>query len=222
MPTNQPDTNTNVRKRRKQKRSIIDCDIHHSTGIQILKPYLPRAYQDLVGLYGPALPSGMHFNGGLGGRMVDAYPDNGGPAGSDLAFMQKHHLDPSHVEYGILTGESYAMHSTINYDYAAALCCAVNDYTIEHWLSQDSRLRGSVFIPKQEPRLSAKEIDRVGGRNDMVQVIVSNGASLPYGNRYYDPIYEACERHNLPFTIHVGMEGEGINSPPTGAGFVTH
>ncbi|TBL74531.1 amidohydrolase family protein [Paenibacillus thalictri] len=208
--------------RPKLKRSIIDCDIHHYTGMDVIRPYLAREYRELVETYGNALPGGMHFNGGVGGRMVDSFPPEGGPAGSSLSYMQRHHLDPNHVEYGILTGEGSGMHNTINHDYAAALCSAVNDYTIEHWLSQDSRLKGSVMIPKQDPLLSAKEIDRVGGRSDFAQVLVSNGAIFPYGNRYYYPIYEACVRHNLPFTIHVGNEGSGVNGPPTGAGHVTH
>ena len=79
-----------------------------------------------------------------------------------------------------------------------------------------------MLIPKQDPQLAAREIDRVGGRGDMVQVLVCNGAMFPYGNRYYYPIYEACVRHNLPFTIHVGGEGSGMNPPTTGAGYVTN
>lgn len=222
MQTSNTNTQIPADKRPKLKRSIIDCDIHQGTGLDAIKPYLPRAYQELVKQYGPALPGGMHFNGGVGGRMADAYPEGGGNAGSDLELMQKQHLDRYNVEYGILTGEGYAVHAIPNYDYAAAMCRAINEYTIEHWLSRDSRLRGSVFISKQAPSLAAQEIDRVGGRSDMVQVIVSSGSSIPYGNRHYDPIYEACVRHNLPFTIHVGLEGEGINSPHTGAGYVTH
>ncbi|MDI4648425.1 amidohydrolase family protein [Cohnella hashimotonis] len=222
MQTSQAETPAPADKKSKAKRPIIDCDIHQISGLEEIKPYLPRHYRELVEAYGPAYPGGMHFNGGVGGRMADAYPEEGGRAGSDLALMQRQHLDRYNVAYGILTGEGYGIQATINYDYAAATCSAINDYTIEHWLSRDSRLRGSVMIPKQEPRLAAKEIDRVGGRADMVQVIVCNGATLPYGNRYYDPIYEACVRHNLPFTIHVGLEGEGINSPPTGAGYVTN
>jgi predicted TIM-barrel fold metal-dependent hydrolase len=209
-------------KRSKRKRSIIDCDIHHYTGMDVIMPYIPRAYREFVDAYGACLPNVMHFNGGVGGRMVDSFPEGGGAAGSDIQLIRDQHLDPFNIEYGILTGEGSFMQTTINYDYAAAICTAANDYTIEHWLSQDSRLRGSVMIPKQEPNLSAKEIDRIGGRSDIAQVIVSNGAFLPYGNRFYDPIYEACVRHNLPFTIHVGMEGVGINSPMTGAGYVTH
>ncbi|MDF2726034.1 MAG: amidohydrolase [Paenibacillus sp.] len=49
-----------------------------------------------------------------------------------------------------------------------------------------------------------------------------NGAQKPYGHRSYYPIYEACVRNNLPFAIHVSMEGIGINPPPTGAGYVSH
>src|SRR5690606_15608790 len=86
----------------------------------------------------------------------------------------------------------------------------------------DKRLKGSIFVAKQAPELAAQEIDRLAGSGAWAQVIVSNGTHVPYGNRYYDPIYEACERHGLPLMIHAGMEGAGINSPTTGAGFVTH
>jgi predicted TIM-barrel fold metal-dependent hydrolase len=188
----------------------------------VIKPYFPREYRELIETYGSAMPGGMHFNGGFKGRMGDSFPPGGGPAGSDLDYMREHHLDPHNVAYGILTGESLGAQATINFDYAAAYCRAVNDYTIEHWLSQDSRLKGSILIPKQDPEQAAKEIDSIGGRDDIVQVLVQNGAMFPYGNRYYYPIYEACVRHNLPFTIHVSGEGAGINAPATGAGYVTH
>jgi predicted TIM-barrel fold metal-dependent hydrolase len=213
---------TGATVRPKLKQSIIDCDIHHSTGMNVIKPYFPRQYRELIETYGSAMPGGMHFNGGDRGRMADSFPPGGGPAGSDLQFMREHHLDPYNVEYAILTGSGMGMQGTSNYDYAAAYCTAVNEYTIEHWLANDSRLRGSVVIPKQDPQLAAQEIDRIGGRPDIAQVLVQNGARYPYGNRFYYPIYEACVRHNLPFTIHVGDEGTGINAPTTGAGYVTH
>src|SRR5690625_5287758 len=102
--------------RPKLKKSIIDCDIHHYFGMDVLKPYLPRVYREMIETYGEALPRDMHFNGGVGGRMVDSLPSDGSPAGSDLNYMREHHLDPHHVEYGILTGEHYRMQATMNYD----------------------------------------------------------------------------------------------------------
>ncbi|CAG7622321.1 hypothetical protein PAESOLCIP111_02414 [Paenibacillus solanacearum] len=222
MQTTEDSTKQVTVQRPKVKRPIIDCDIHQFTGLNVIKPYLPREYRELVETYGSAMPGSMHFNGGVGGRMVDSFPPEGGPAGSSLEYMQKHLLDPYNIKYGILTGESLGVQSTINFDYAAAYCSAVNDYTLEHWLAGDKRLRGSILIPKQDPAAAAKEIDRIGSRPEIVQVLVQNGAIFPYGNRYYYPIYEACVRHNLPLTIHVSGEGAGMNVPATGAGHVTH
>lgn len=207
--------------KRKLKRSIIDCDIHNYTGHDVIRPYLPREFRDSPPAQTPQ-GGGQHFNGGVGGRMVDSFPPEGGPAGSSLAYMQKHHLDPYRVEYGILTGESMHIMVMNRYDYASALSTATNEYVLEHWCARDSRLKASIIIAKQVPELAAKEIDRIGGRPETAQVLVCSGARLPYGNRFYDPIYAACVRHNLPFTIHIGAEGSGINSPTTNTGFVAH
>ncbi|MDF2714512.1 MAG: amidohydrolase [Paenibacillus sp.] len=195
---NQPEVN----------RAIIDCDIHHSTGTKVIKPYLTAALADLLSAYGANLPSGT---------------PSGGPARSvkDLTTLQEKHLNPNHITCGILTGESYGMQGVGNSHYAAAICSAINDYTKEHWLDQDNRLKGSIFVTKQAPQLAVKEIDRLAGSGRWAQVIFSSGAHLPYGNSFYSPIYEACVRHNLPVMIHAGMEGSGINSPTTGAGYVT-
>ncbi|WP_284645065.1 amidohydrolase family protein [Paenibacillus silviterrae] len=206
--------------RPKVKKSIIDCDVHHYTGLDVTKEYLPKRWLESPPSTVPQ-GGGHHFNGGVGGRMADSFPPEGGPAGSSLEYMQEHHLDPHHVEYAILTGEGGGA-NRLQYDYEAAICSATNDYTLEHWLSRDKRLKGSVYITKHEPNVAAQEIDRIGSHPDMVQVLVHNGARLPYGNRFYDPIYQACERHNLPFTIHVGAEGGGVNSTTTGAGDVSY
>lgn len=206
--------------RPKVKKSIIDCDVHHYTGLDVTKAYLPRQFRESPPSIVPQ-GGGHHFNGGVGGRMTDSFPPEGGPAGSSLAYMQQHHLDPHHVEYAILSGEGGGS-NRLQYEYEAAICSATNDYTIDHWIARDKRLKGSVYVTKHEPNLAAQEIDRIGGHPDMVQVLVHNGARLPYGNRFYDPIYKACERHQLPFTIHVGAEGAGVNSTVTNAGTVSH
>ena len=44
---------------------------------------------------------------------------------------------------------------------------------------------------------------------------MDSGARFPFGQRYYHPIYEACERHGLPIAMHPGTEGMGINHQPT-------
>jgi predicted TIM-barrel fold metal-dependent hydrolase len=207
----------------KSKKSIIDCDIHHNVpGIQSIFPYLPRNYRDQITQWDMQLPTFPMMNGGLHGRRVDSFPEGGGPAGSDLAFMQKQYLDPAGVRYGILTGEFSWNTTTPDFNYAAALCSAYNDWTIEHWVDKDERLKGSIVIPIQDPVLAVKEIRRLGNHAGMVQVLVPGGARMPYGQRHYHPIFEACVEYGLPFTIHVGMEGVGINGSPTGVGYPSY
>ncbi|WP_163140409.1 amidohydrolase family protein [Bacillus sp. 22-7] len=209
--------------KQKTKRTIIDCDIHNYTSLDDIKKYLPRVYREQIDLWGWRLPGSLYLNGGTNvGQRVDSIPPDGGFPGSNLDFMRSQYLDPFNVEYGILTGSDYSCQASPDVDYAAAISSAINEYTLEQWVAKDSRLKGSVFIPKQDPALSAKEIHRVGSHPDMVQVIVASGAEKPYGNRYYHPIYEACVENNLPFTIHVLMEGVGMNPPTTGAGYVSY
>lgn len=202
---------------------IIDCDIHHNVReTKDLYPYLPRHYKEQIEAWGLQLPDFPQMNGGVRGRMNNTFPESGGNAGSDLALMQRQHLDPYHVDYGILTGEFGQLTTSPAVDYAAALASAYNDYTIEHFVEKDKRLKGSIVIPMQEPQLAVKEIRRLGRHPGMVQVLANGGSRMPYGNRYFHPIYEACVEHDLPFAIHVGFEGWGINSEPTGVGYPSY
>ncbi|MFC4779280.1 amidohydrolase family protein [Paenibacillus sp. GCM10023252] len=202
-----------------KSRRIIDCDIHHQIrSTDDLLPYLSSHYRSQVETWGLQLPALPTLNGGVGGRRVDSFPPSGNPPASEVPFTVEQLFEPFNVEYGILTGEFQPVTTTPDANYAAALCAAYNDYTIEHWLEKDSRMKGSIMLPIQNPLLAAKEIERVGSHKDMVQAIAPSGARALYGQRVYDPIYEACERYGLPFTIHIGMEGFGINPSPTGAG----
>jgi predicted TIM-barrel fold metal-dependent hydrolase len=206
------------------KRSIIDTDIHAGVPRDEMLKYMPRVYREQVANFGWRLPTqgGMFLNGGTNASMQDEVHVDDGTEDSYLKFMRGRHLDKYNIEYGIMTGGGYEVHAATDTDFAAACCSAHNDYYIERYVEREKRLKGSILIPKQDPLLAVKEIDRLGGHPGMMQVVVSNGAQKPYGQRFYHPIYEACVRHNLPFTIHVSMEGLGINYPPTGAGHVTN
>ncbi|MCY9698172.1 amidohydrolase family protein [Paenibacillus alginolyticus] len=202
----------------------IDCDVHHNVpDIEAIFPYLPRKYKEQVEIFGIGIPMQISsLNGGVNGRRADSYPSNGKLPGTNLPLMASQHLDPFNIEYGILTGEFQWATVTPDTYYSAALCSALNDYTIEHWLEKDARLRGSIYVPIHDPVAAVKEIERLGSHPLMVQVLAPAGTKMPYGQKFYHPIYEACERHNLPFTIHVGSEGHGINPSPTGVGYPSY
>lgn len=69
-------------------------------------------------------------------------------------------------------------------------------------------------------RKAVAEIERWATHPAMVQVIVPGGAPMPYGNRIYEPIWEAAAAAaDLPVCARFGAEGSGIAAPPTGAGY---
>ena len=106
--------------------------------------------------------------------------------------MEKH-LDLYDIDLAILTGGPYftAVHPDV--DYAAAYCRAFNDATLEHWVSKDKRFRASIQIAPQDPELAVAEINRLADNPKIAQVLMPAGARLPFGNRFYHPIYAAAE-----------------------------
>ena len=204
---------------------LIDCDMHQvMPDEQCLFPYLPKHYVEYIKDFGTMMPN-MPYTGipGRGARhdLWANAPEGVNPAASPQVAIEKH-LDVYGVDIGVLTGGPYAAGVHPDPDYAMAYCRAYNDWTAEHWLSTDPRFRGSIHIAPQDPRLAVQEIDRRAGDKRFLQVLMAAGASLPFGNRHYHPIYEACERHGLPMACHFGGEGTGIAGPPTPAGFPTY
>ena len=59
----------------------------------------------------------------------------------------------------------------------------------------------------------------------MIQALASSCSTLPYGDPFYHPIYEACADAGIPFAVHVGGNG-GINTAPHANGapryFIEH
>jgi predicted TIM-barrel fold metal-dependent hydrolase len=200
--------------------TIIDCDVHQRLpNVKVLFPYLSRARQRDIEAFGLRLPAGGYLNGGDRGYRHDAWPEGGAMVGSDLDLMRAQLLDAYPIEYAILLGQELRpLGSLPDVDYAADLARAYNDWMIEHWLERDGRLKGLLLIPSQMPALAAQEIHRLARHPDVVGVLVANGARAPYGQRFYDPIFEACAEHGLPFVLHTGSEGGGINGDPTPVG----
>jgi predicted TIM-barrel fold metal-dependent hydrolase len=223
---------TEVQRRRSNGRTrlaVVDTDVHH--GIRDKKdllPYLPHVYRERFADYGLGGGGGVYANnGGQNGKRVDAIgPDD--PATSGTATVNPERcvsqlLDGVGIDTAILTGvTAYPASWVTDQDYASAVCRAFNEFTLEHWLSVDSRFRYAIAISHQDPVGAAKEIDRIGDDPRVVGVLMPCGAPRPFGNRFYHPIYEACERHGLTVCLHFSGEGAGINGPPTSAGFASY
>lgn len=207
----------------KRGEPIIDCDVHQFlSGVSDLYPYLSRAHQDDLADFGLRLPGqGGYLNGGDRGYRHDSWPEDGGRPASNVEMLRRQHLDVYNIEYALLLGQDLRQVPTLpDADFAGALASAYNDWMIEHWIEKDDRLRGGAFIATQNPKKAADELRRVGDHPGIVAAVGLNGIQFPYGQRYYDPIFEACEALSLPFVIHTG--GEGSRGQPTPVGYPTY
>lgn len=184
--------------------SIIDSDLHNEVpSLQTLLPYLPthwKAYINESAFIGPDAndyPRNAPTTARPGSR-----PEHG-PPGSDLSLLRTQVLDAWQVDYGILTN-AYWVQSVHLEDLAADLATAINQWQIDAWLNLEPRLRASLVVPSQNPVLAAREIERYAEHPGFVQVIMPVRSLMPYGKRYYDPIYEAATKHGLAIGIHYG------------------
>ena len=211
--------------------AIIDCDVHHNISKpEDLLPYLSKPYQEHFLDQGLLTPTAGFFN--VPFRSVRRDLSDGDDSKvfdprdpcSTYEFLRRRHLDLWHVDIGILTGPPffYSMCALPDPAYATALCRAMNDYTLEQWVSRDKRLKTTICVATSDPVQAAAEVDRLGERPEVVGVIVPTGASRPYGNRFYHPLWEACERHGLAVVVHPGAIGAGTAAPPTAAGYPTY
>jgi predicted TIM-barrel fold metal-dependent hydrolase len=188
---------------------LVDTDIHEAfTSLQDLVPYLQEPWKGLIarGAWkGFAQPFAYWSAGGL--SRADAQPEKG-PAGSDYELMRKQLLDLYSISYPILTGYFYPAAMQMQFEFAAALASAYNDWQIEHWLNRDARLRGSIHVASQDPGAAVREIERLAGHPQFIQVMLPI-AKRAYGDPMYHPIFEAAQRHHLVVAMHHTVFVEG-------------
>ncbi|GIP37806.1 amidohydrolase [Paenibacillus sp. J31TS4] len=201
-----------------ERYKVIDVDVHNEQSDAALVPYLQEPWRSRVAASGIGM-AGSGYYSPMGVLRRDAIPPGGGKPGSDPDWVIKQLVEDYDLEYAILTGVAYNISATHDADFAAAICSAYNDYLIAEWLPKSKAFKGAMAVATQDPYLAAREIDRIGGHPDIVEVIISSAARAPLGQRQYHPIYEAAARNGLPVALHPGAEGAGSSTPPTAAGY---
>lgn len=197
---------------------LIDTDIHPVPDPARLAAFLPEPWR-MRFRGGNTGPGYLGYWNPVGVRRADAVLPDGAPIAADPASLARHFFDAYDLAYGVLNVDHLAICLSPEPDYAAAVVSAINDVIVEDWLPVDGRFRASVIVSPGDPHLAAREIHRLGGHPGIVQVLLPSGARMPYGQRFYHPIYEAATRYDLPVAIHPGTEGTGVAYPPTPAGY---
>jgi predicted TIM-barrel fold metal-dependent hydrolase len=210
--------------------ALVDCDIHQTVKkIEDLIPYMSRVYRQQAHEQGIRLAGSGYFNVATDAARTDLAADCDGKShsfrdhGTSYEQLREQHLDLWNVDKALLTGASvYGATILPDPDFAADLCRAFNDWTIDQWLDKDERLIMALSINVNDPRLAIAEIERLGPDPRVRAVVLPTGSRMPYGNRFYHPVWEACEQHGLAVVIHPGNEGAGMAGSPTGVGYPTY
>ena len=207
-------------KRARLDAAIIDTDIHiYFPSPEVLLSYLGERWQEYHRTIGQRGYEGSNYPRAMpNAARHDAWPDDGSPPGSNLAFLQQQLLDEWGMEFGVLNPLVGAGQQR-NLEFGAAFARATNEWQLAEWLEPEPRLRASIIVPWEDGELSAAEIDRWGSHPGFVHALLIARTKEPLGRRKYWPMYEAACRHDVPIAIHFGGAGGG---PITGTGYPSH
>jgi predicted TIM-barrel fold metal-dependent hydrolase len=192
---------------------LVDTDVHEAPrSMADLLPYVAPEWRETAALSPTIAPSAMPYRS-LQGFRQDWLPDEG-IAGSDLDALRRHLFAEEGVSVAILNGFFHVSALRGGFEYANAMASAYNDWQIEHWLEPEPRLRGSVHVVAHTPELAAREIDRVGKHDQIVQVFLPTVTDRQYGDPHYLPIFEAALRNDLVVAFHHGQHTQTVLGYP--------
>ena len=136
-----------------------------------------------------------------------AFPASG-PPGSDVELLVAQTLATGRREATVLGYRDGLLATAFPQPHLARqLVRAANDWTIETWLSGDTRLFGQVLVMSALPEEAAAEIRRVGVHPRMVAVALgTNGLGRHFGHPVYRPIHQAAAELGLPLVVQVGCD----------------
>src|SRR5690349_2977460 len=187
---------------------LIDTDIHPEMrdGIGHVLPYMPARWQEVFREL-PQMPVvsglGRPFPCAENTLIPDAITPDGGPPGSDPAYMVEDFFDRYDVDLGqlILLEPMGAAASCADPEMGAALLAAYNDWMLEEYVV-DPRMRHALLVSAGDPELAAAEIRRHGADPRVCSVTFTPVGDKYFGDRWYLPIYDAAVEHGLPVMTH--------------------
>jgi predicted TIM-barrel fold metal-dependent hydrolase len=167
------------------------CEMPWRRALECLEDIVPDRYLDLPG-FSPSLELDAPFPDGLALRIAES-PEQM-REGLDMLGIDIAILFPDHLL-------KLAMLPDMNY--ATALARAYNRWMVDHWLVYGKGLKGALVAAPQNPEATAHEIESYAREPNVVAVYLpAAGVDPLYGNRCYDPIYQAAQDANMPVLLH--------------------
>jgi predicted TIM-barrel fold metal-dependent hydrolase len=197
----------------------IDCDVHIPVPpMAQLMPYLPEVWQEIAvarGIYGFAetsLPQAAPIQVRPDWRDADGLPSR------SVETLTRAVLDERGIA-GAICHCLYPVQKLYDPHLAAAFAAASNEFLAREVLDRDSRLYGSVLVSPYDMAAAVEEIARRAADPRFVQIVMLASAELPYGNPFYQPLWQAAVAANMPVALHIGNSGR---HPPTATGWASY
>lgn len=187
---------------------VVDVDIHlHEKPAEMAK-YIDGPFRQSLEIAGrftddrylalPGFAPGdnyyfpMYEGGGDGGRAV-----------WDVQQMRDE-LDKISIDIGILFPDHLLKLAVFpRADYAAALARAYNAWMVDRWCTREKGLLGCIIACSQDPEDAAREIEKYAKEPTVVGIYLPTAGVNPlWGNRKYDPIFQAAQDADLPVLLH--------------------
>lgn len=191
----------------RQGMMLVDADVHYVfNGVEDLYPWLDRHWrQALEEGYRWFFSKSLHPPYLVPASARDDWePEDGSLAGSSVEVMRQQLLDEEGVSVAIINSLFSPSAMRVNYQLNVAVNRALNDWSVEEWLSREQRLLGSVYVCSEVPETAAAEVDRVAAHPQIVQVFLPLVTDRQYGDPRYDPIWRAAVQNKLAVAFHHG------------------
>lgn len=198
---------------------IIDADAHPILTRKALARHFPQPWRTRIEGGAPFHADTNYMNPAGSANRADAVTPEGEAVAATPENFIKYQLDPCAIDVAVLNYPGLGFGLLPDLDYGAVIASAINDTLAADWLPHHQRFRASIVVSASDPLGAAKEIRRMAKVKGFVQVLMASGARMPYGQRFYDPIYEAACEAGLPVALHPGTEGAGLAYPPSSAGY---
>lgn len=141
-------------------------------------------------------------------------------AAPNLESLSKDWLEPNEMTAAVIGCYDAALISTYgDSDYPTEVARAVNQWLTDRFLDADPQLFGGITVATQDVTQAVKEIHRAAAHPQMAQIVLPAGTRMPYGHKYYRPIFRAAQECGLAVAIVSGTEGLGTSNMPTPSGW---
>jgi len=181
---------------------IVDLDVHLLEDPDELATYCDAPWRRVIAERQPIPP----FGGSP--RIFPNFPGQWEPRRhvSLTAQTLRADLDALSIDLAVLFPE-YCLGLARQPDpaYALAVARAYNRWIVDRYLTRERGFYGGIIAAPQDPEGTAREIERYGRLEQVVGVVLpTSGVNPLWGDRRYDPIYEAAEAANIAVMYHAG------------------